>query len=102
MDAFDTLRHAKYDALIARCEGLPPVPTAVVHPCDASSLQGAIEAGAAGIIRPLLVGPTAKIRRVAEQAGIDISGLAPSMPRTATPPPARPSKWSAPARPPPS
>jgi phosphate acetyltransferase len=76
MDAIaDTLRHAKYDALIARCEGLPPVCTAVVHPCDASSLQAAIEAGSAGIIQPILVGPAGKIRRVAQDAGIDISGL---------------------------
>jgi hypothetical protein len=67
---------AKYDALIARCEGLPPVRSAVVHPCDAHSLQGAIEAHAAGLIDPVLVGPEAKIRRVAKENGIDISSLA--------------------------
>ncbi|WP_456306723.1 phosphate acetyltransferase [Limobrevibacterium gyesilva] len=70
-----TDRHAKYDALIARCHGLAPVPTAVVHPCDAASLGGAVEAGAARIIVPILVGPEAKIRRVAVQTGIDITGL---------------------------
>ena len=75
MDGFNFQPHTKYDALIARCEGLPPVRTAVVHPCDASSLQGAIEAGGAGIILPILVGPAGKIRRVAEDARIDISGL---------------------------
>jgi phosphate acetyltransferase len=75
MDGYSLRLHAKYDALIARCEGLAPVPTAVVHPCDASSLQAAIEAGAAGIILPILVGPEAKIRRVAKNAGIDLSGL---------------------------
>jgi phosphate acetyltransferase len=75
MDGYNLRLHAKYDALIARCEGLAPVPTAVVHPCDASSLQAAIEAGAAGIILPILVGPEAKIRRVAEIAGIDLFGL---------------------------
>jgi phosphate acetyltransferase len=75
MDGYNLRMHAKYNALIARCEGLPPVPTAVVHPCDASSLQAAIEAGTTGIILPILVGPAAKIRRVANEAGIDISGL---------------------------
>jgi phosphate acetyltransferase len=65
--------HAKYDALIARCAGLPPVPTAVVHPCDAASLDSAVQAAAAGLIVPLLVGPEARIRRVAAEEGLDIS-----------------------------
>ena len=51
--------HAKYAALMAACAGLPPVPTAVVHPCDAASLAGALEAAAAGLIVPVLVGPEA-------------------------------------------
>lgn len=78
MDALmdvDLHRHAKYDALIARCAGLPPVPTAVIHPCDSHSLAGAIEAAAAGIIRPILVGPEAKIRRIAQESGIDLAGF---------------------------
>ena len=65
-------KHEKYDALIARCRGLPPVPTAVVHPCDETSLGGAIEAAEAGIIRPLLVGPTPKIRAAAETLRVDL------------------------------
>ena len=65
-------KHEKYDALIARCRGLAPVPTAVVHPCDETSLGGAIEAAEAGIIRPLLVGPTPKIRAVAETLRLDL------------------------------
>jgi phosphate acetyltransferase len=72
MDAVST-QHAKYDQLIARCAQLPPVPTAVVHPCDAASLTGALEAAAAGLIVPLLVGPEARIRRVAAEEGLDIS-----------------------------
>ena len=34
----------KYERLLERCQGLPAVPTAVAHPCEASALQGAIEA----------------------------------------------------------
>ncbi len=67
--------HEGYEKLIDRCEPLDPIPTAVAHPCDHSSLAGALEAGRAGLIVPLLVGPEAKIRAVAEQCGLDLSGL---------------------------
>jgi phosphate acetyltransferase len=66
-------RHAKYDALIARCRDLAPVATAVAYPCDGSSLAGAVDAAKAGIIRPLLVGPTAAIRAAAANAKLDIA-----------------------------
>jgi phosphate acetyltransferase len=61
-----------YPALIERCAELEPVSTAVAHPCDQSSLTAAVEAAEAGLIRPILVGPAAKIRAVAEQHGLDI------------------------------
>ena len=38
----------KYEQLLERCRSLPPVPTAVVHPCEETALAGAIEAGAEG------------------------------------------------------
>ena len=62
-----------YPALIERCAALAPIATAIAHPCDESSLRGAIEAAEAGLIRPILVGPEAKIRALAEQSGIDLS-----------------------------
>jgi len=34
----------KYERLLERCESLPPVPTAVAHPCEATALSGAVEA----------------------------------------------------------
>jgi phosphate acetyltransferase len=61
-----------YPALIERCATLEPVTTAVAHPCDESSLTAAVEAAEADLIRPILVGPEAKIRAVAEQFGLDI------------------------------
>ncbi len=64
--------HAKFDALIARARSGPPVITAVAHPCDASSLTGAIEAAAAGLITPILIGPAARIQRVAEECGLEL------------------------------
>jgi len=47
--------------------------TVVAHPCDETSLRGATEAAEAGIIVPILVGPVAKIRSVAQKFGLDIS-----------------------------
>jgi phosphate acetyltransferase len=67
-------RHEKYEALIARCEGSPPAATAVAHPCDESSLTAVIEAAGAGIIRPWLVGPVAKIHAIAEKMEVDLGG----------------------------
>ncbi len=55
----------KYEALLERCRNLEPVPTAVAHPCEAQALAGAVEAGAKGLITPILVGPAAKIREIA-------------------------------------
>jgi phosphate acetyltransferase len=65
--------HAKYDRLIARAKQVPPATTIVVHPCDESSLRGAIEAAELGIIVPILVGPAAKIAAVAREHKLDIS-----------------------------
>jgi len=63
---------SKYDRLISRArEGESPI-TMVVHPCDESSLRGAISAAELGIIEPVLVGPSAKIQAVAREHGIDI------------------------------
>ncbi len=67
--------HLRYHQLVARCTGLKPVPTAVVHPCDPASLSGAAEAAAAGLITPILVGPEAKIRAAAASAGVDIGAF---------------------------
>ncbi len=66
-------KHAKYERLLAHCRELPPVPTAVAHPCDESSLRGAVEAAEMGIIRPLLVGPRDRILEVAKAAGLDVT-----------------------------
>jgi phosphate acetyltransferase len=65
--------HGWRQALLAKCKGLAPIVTAVVHPCDDVALQAAVEAALDGLIVPILVGPEAKIRAVAQAAGIDIS-----------------------------
>jgi phosphate acetyltransferase len=65
----------KYEALLARCRGLEPVPTAVAHPCEETALAGAVEAGEQGLIRPILVGPAARIREIAKAHRIEIGPL---------------------------
>ena len=66
-------KHEKYERLIARCKALTPVPTAVAHPCDESSLKGAVEAAELGILQPILVGPRARIEALAAQFQLDVS-----------------------------
>src|SRR5262249_54990430 len=65
---------AKYDHLIAAAKRVPTVSTIVVHPCDESSLRGAIESAEADIIKATLVGPAARIRDVAAKNDLNISG----------------------------
>ncbi|MBM4292284.1 MAG: bifunctional enoyl-CoA hydratase/phosphate acetyltransferase [Deltaproteobacteria bacterium] len=65
---------ARHEALLRECAGLAPVPCAVVHPCDPGSLEGALAAHAAGLIRATLVGPAERIAAVARGLGADLAG----------------------------
>lgn len=65
---------ARYLALMAKGEGLSPARCAVVHPCDDGSLAGAMDAARQGLIVPVLIGPAAKIRQLAQQIGVDLAG----------------------------
>ena len=62
--------------LLAHVAPMEPIRVAVVHPCDALSLSGALDARAAGLIVPVLVGPRVRIEAVAAEAGIDLAGVA--------------------------
>jgi len=68
-------KHEKYQKLLDFCKSLPPTPTAVAHPCDESSLRGAVEAAHLGLIAPILVGPRARIEALAKQHGIDLANI---------------------------
>jgi phosphate acetyltransferase len=65
----------RYRQLIEAAKGKVAIRTAVVHPCDELSLVGALDAGLAGLIAPILVGPLAKIRKAAEAAGKSLDGV---------------------------
>src|SRR5262245_59561396 len=62
----------KYEQLLERCKKLEPISTAVAHPCEQTALEGAIDAAAKGLIKPILVGPEAKIREIAAKHNIDL------------------------------
>ena len=62
----------RLDALVERCNDLKPMLTGVVHPCSTDALAGAVEAAEAGLIVPVLFGPEAEIRQIADDAHLDI------------------------------
>ena len=61
--------------LVERARRSDPLRTAHVFPCDRDSLQLALSGAFAGYLAPTLVGPEARIRDVANHAGLDISRL---------------------------
>lgn len=68
-------QHEKYERLIAATKTLAPLSTAVAHPCDVTSLQGALEAAHAGMISPILVGPKDRIVALAKSNALDLDGI---------------------------
>lgn len=68
-------RGARYRRLVEATHALDPIRTAVVHPCDARSLAGAVQAGRKGMIVPVLVGPLAKIEAAAAEAELDLTDI---------------------------
>jgi len=73
---YDTMqlhRKTAFKELIDYVEDWEPMPTAVCHPCSKEALQGALDAAAANLIEPILVGPEGKIRLLAEELGLNIA-----------------------------
>jgi phosphate acetyltransferase len=67
--------HDHFDRFLREARLLPPILTAVVHPCSPEAIGAAIEARDEGLITPVLVGPEHKIRAAAELAGVSLAGL---------------------------
>ncbi len=59
--------------ILALAADRPAIRCAVVHPCDAAALGGAVAAADSCLIEPVLVGPETKIRAAADAAALDIS-----------------------------
>ena len=75
LDADTAKPGSKYDRLIAAARSDTPALTVVAHPCDATSLRGALDARDEGLIVPILVGPRPRILEVAEPEGLDLDGI---------------------------
>ena len=73
METRATEPRERYDRLVRAAQRLPPVTTAVVHPCDQISIDGVVEAARLGLIAPILVGPPARIRDAAQKAESNIA-----------------------------
>ena len=68
------MNHEKYRRLIDAAKALPPVPTAVAHPCDESSLSGAMDAAKLGLIRADPGRTQGEDRSAGEELKLDIAG----------------------------
>jgi len=75
MEPQPTHTNKRYERLLHHAQSLPPVTTAVAHPCDEVSLKGTVEAAQLGLISPILVGPPDRIRDVAARAKLDIAAF---------------------------
>jgi phosphate acetyltransferase len=68
-------KHEKYDRLLAAAKSLPVLKVAVAYPCDVASLSAVFEAVELGLIKPILVGPSEKIKTVAKTLNKDASAF---------------------------
>jgi phosphate acetyltransferase len=68
-------RHERYEQLIASAQKQAAVKVAVAHPCDESSMRGVAEAMRLNLIDPILVGPVERMRRAADEVGLEIGGV---------------------------
>src|SRR5690606_24052087 len=68
-------RQDRYEAFVKTARGLPALQAAIVHPCSAEAILGAVEVQREGLLDPLLIGPESKIRAAAEQAQVSLEGI---------------------------
>lgn len=70
------LRYGRCGSWLEQARSAGALPTGVVYPCSRDALAGALEARDAGLVDPVLVGPEAAIRTLAEREGFDLAGCA--------------------------
>jgi phosphate butyryltransferase len=68
-------RHQHFDRLLAACDDVEPITTAVAVPEDDASLGGALLAWHEGLITPILVGDRGRIEEVARDIDADLDGV---------------------------
>ncbi len=67
--------HGGYERLLRACKSMPPIRMAIVHPCNTESLEATLDARDEGLIEPVMVGPEARIRGLARERGLDLTGI---------------------------
>ncbi len=65
----------RYGNLIALTQGLSPIRIGVAWPCSEDSLVGPLQARDEGLVIPVLVGPRARMERLAAQYGASLDGV---------------------------
>jgi phosphate acetyltransferase len=65
----------RLDSWIAANKQKTAIACGVVHPCDESSLQGALDAHARGLITPVIVAPRRKVEELAARLGFDLKSI---------------------------
>ena len=68
-------RHRIFDIGMKRAYRLPPLRTAVVHPCSDRAIGAAVEANDERLFVPVLVGSRGRIEAAAASAGVSIAGI---------------------------
>lgn len=66
---------SRYAPFIEKVRALPPIRAAIVHPCSRAAILGAVEVRDEGLLTPLLIGPEARIRAAAADAGVSLDGM---------------------------
>ena len=66
------MKNDSFNQLFQFASELQAVPTAVVHPCSVSALQGALEAAEEKLIVPILIGPKSRILQLAQEHNLPI------------------------------
>ncbi len=68
-------RHDRFDGYVKQARDSEIIPAAIVHPCSPEAVIAAIEVYEQNLLKPVLIGPEAKIRAAAEAAQVSIDGL---------------------------
>ena len=68
-------KNLRYDQLLNAAKALPRVKMGVVHPCSREALEGALDADRLGLIEAILIGPAPRIRSLAQECQLDLSGF---------------------------
>lgn len=68
-------QHDRFGAFLAQARGFSPIRAAIVHPCSSAALLSAVEVRNEGLFEPLLIGPEARMRTLADESGVSLDGI---------------------------